>query len=216
MALNLKEVVGIEANDIAIVDSSVGKLEDLRRKDAKPLRDRLLMAAMNLIFGVFNKEIGGGDYVGTVLKALLKIDNGGKSVKARTVTEQMIANITTERVMLELDALRERRKLNIAGIAKEKLTSGEPQADVDVYVKKATTEMEANFTMAQEWFNRAWNRVPACMKAIRVLGGGQVTTIDGATKPTALAFEQVLLNRSETARAFAKVVDRKRGAVDAK
>jgi hypothetical protein len=138
-------------------------------------------------------------------------------MKARTVTQGFLAKIPTVEVLAALEAHRDARLKAIDAEALARKDGGKigtvevkPQdaALVEKWVAAKKEEVAKHFMKAQEWVNRAWGRVPAAMNAVRALSGGSVKTIDGATKPVDLAFEQVLLNRSETAAQFCRVVVR--------
>jgi hypothetical protein len=199
--------LGFSAADVMVLDTSIGNLADLRKADMGVLRKATSTAAYNLLFGVFDKGTGGGDMVGSAVKACVKARNGGKPMKARTVTQAVIEKITTDEVLTALDTFRTARFAAIDGEAKARIDEKRvTDTDAAKWVETKKAEVQKAYEKAQEWLNRAWKRIPAAMNAIRALSGGSVKTVDGETKPVDLAFEMILLNRAETARQFARVV----------
>ena len=178
-----------------------------QKEEREKLRVSALSSAQSLIFGIFDKKIGGGDMVGAAGKRCLKIANGGKSVKARTVTETMIADISTDSMLESLRSIRSERENTIAETCTFRETHNYTAVEVSAYRKSATDALAKNYQMAEEWINRAWARIPSAMAIIRAAGDGTVVALDmPERKPVALAFEQVLLNRAETARQFCKAM----------
>lgn len=197
-----------DLGDPSLVDALVGMGKELRKAENKPMRDAAHAAAYRLLFGVFDtKNGGGGEWVGSAVKAALKIGNGGKAVKGRTVTETMIAGITAAEVQTNLDAVKVSRANSIAA----RITWMEAHAftavEVSTYRDTATKDAATDFERAQEWVNVAWARIPAAMKVIRTCGNGRVRTLDGLEDVAVdFAFERVILNRSVSAKAFAKAL----------
>lgn len=201
---------GFSANDVLLLDATAKNLKDLRKADKAVIRNNVRNAAYQLLFGIFDKgAFGGGTMVGTAVKACVKAMNGGKPMKARTVTQSVLEKITTVAVLAALDAYKAEREAKIGSEAKAQVDAKIiSQADADKWMVGKRNELSKGFMRAQEWLNRSWARVPAAMNAIRALSGGHVKTSDGETKPVDLAFEMILLNRAETASQFAKVVIR--------
>jgi len=195
-----------DLNNASLVDSVIKDKALLRSKAGKELRVAALIAAESLIFGVFRKECGGGIWVGSAAKRCLKIANGGKAVKARTVTETQIGNVKTEEMQTALGNVRTERTASIAERAEFMRGHNFSDIEVSAYVERATKEAQTNFERAQEWINIAWARIPSAMAIVRTAGDGTVKTQDLERKPVALAFEMVILNRAESAQQFCKAM----------
>ncbi len=212
--------------DVKVLETFLANKQALRSKTAQKERKAAIAVAQSIIFGIFDRKCPhfGGDLVGSAVKRVLKAKNDGKSVKARTVTRNMIAGVTSEELMASLDAYKVTR---IADLAERKVmlanahtpvspdgggkitfvrTHSDEQIAADV--KSKTEALDEAYAAAQQYINTAWPRIPSAMALIDAAGNGKIRTDDGEEKPTALALEMVLLNRSETARQFCKHVVR--------
>jgi hypothetical protein len=193
-------------------------------------RKQATQIAYALIFDIFDRKSMhyAGDALGIAVKGVLKAKYGGgvKHVKCRTVSEQMLADISPAEVLAHLEAWKKKAHADIDAEgdtmreAKTPVASKEgtgaviemkpthTEEAITVHCNKKKEKINNRFEAAQNYANIFWAQIPAAMKLIKIAGDGTVKTTDGEIKPVALAFEMMLLNRAETASQFAKVVAR--------